>query len=152
MSKFSIALLVSALTSFFVTDPDDSRTKAEVRLPAETADVYLDHPPLLLPFDGDTNKVKKNPNDRRGDATQQEYVTPLYLGNPSNMRTSYELEDDLSGFSIYEKVGDVNFRKPSFISYEDYIRYRREKEAADYFREQSLMANRGEEQGLQLNI
>ena len=154
MSKFSIAVLLSAIASFITPKNDALRLEVEEPSYEEAIANDLDEIPAL-PFqilEGDTNKVKKNPNDRVGDATQQEYVTPLQLGNPSNFSTSFELEDDLSGFTIYEKVGEVDFRRPSFISLEDYIRYRREKEASDYFREQSLLSNAENQQGLELNI
>ncbi|RMG58660.1 MAG: cell surface protein SprA, partial [Bacteroidetes bacterium] len=107
-------------------------------------------PPAIL--EGDTNKVRKNPNDRKGDATRQEYVTPLFLGNPSNMNTTFQLDEKEWGFTIREQIGDIDFRRPSHISFEDYIRYRREQGNRDYFREQSMAANREEQQGLALNI
>lgn len=153
MSKFSIGLLLSAIASFFTPENDAVRLEAEEYSLEEAADICMEDPFDLVFYDeGDTNKVKKNPNDRVGDATQQEYVTPLQLGNPANMKTTFELEDDLSGYTIYERVGTVDFRRPSFIGLEDYIKYRREKEETDYFREQSQLASAESREGLQLNI
>ncbi|MEM7373840.1 MAG: cell surface protein SprA [Bacteroidota bacterium] len=140
------------MASLFTPENDAVRLEVEENSIEEAAAICLDDLPALHVWEGDTNKVKKNPNDRVGDATRQEYVTPLHLGNPQNMMTSFKLEDDLSGYSIYEKVGEINVRRPSFISFEDYIKYRREKEATDYFRDQSLASNLETEKGLELNI
>ena len=84
-------------------------------------------PPGIFAVDGDTSKVKDNPNDRAGDATTQEYVTPMFFKNPSNVQTTFELAEDGSGYYIYERVGKVDIRRPSFISFDDYLAYRKEK-------------------------
>lgn len=153
MSKFSIALLVSAITSFFFADPSNKRHEEEVRQTVNTAEQGFVLPPdEVIPLDGDTSKVKSNPNDRVGDATREGYATPLYLGNPANMKTTFELDEDGTGFNIYEKVGDIDFRRPSYISYEDYKDYRKKKSEKDYFRELSDAANAENRQGLALNI
>ncbi|MEZ4776875.1 MAG: cell surface protein SprA [Bacteroidia bacterium] len=153
MSKFSLAMLVSAITSFFFADTGTTGKEAEVCPQVEviSTDSFFSVEELLTP-DGDTSKVKSNPNNRIGDATRQEYVTPLYLGNPGNLETIFELNDDGSGFNIYERVGKVDFRRPSYISYEDFLEYRKKKSQQDYFREQSMSANAESRQGLALNI
>lgn len=108
---------------------------------------------LLSPihFDSDTNKPK-NPNDRQGDATTQKYVTPLYLGNPKNLEVTYELSEDGKGYYIYEKVGGINVRPPSYISREDFLKLQRQRNMQEYFREQSLATNIEQKRGLELNI
>ncbi|MEO1451005.1 MAG: cell surface protein SprA, partial [Bacteroidota bacterium] len=148
MSKFSITLLISAWMSFFYT-PDHIEQVPEALSP-EVIDPEAW--PAPTPPEGDTSKVKKTPNDRQGDPTQQGYVTPLYLGNPGNFKTTYELREDLSGFDIHEKVGDVDFRSPSFISFEDYIKYHRESGVQDYFKEQSLASNAENQKGLEFSF
>ncbi|RMG19840.1 MAG: cell surface protein SprA [Bacteroidetes bacterium] len=90
----------------------------------------------------------KNPNDRRGDPTTQEYVTPLYLGNPRNLQTTFELRDDLSGYDIYERIGKIDIRPPSHISFEDYQEYRRKKMMEDYYRQQAMQSNEELRKGL----
>ncbi|GAB4405134.1 MAG: cell surface protein SprA [Bacteroidia bacterium] len=151
MSKFSIAWLVSAFLALFYPDPSPDHQDQEVH-PVRTA-IEVDSllPPVPLIIEEDTSK-KRNPNDRRGDATHQPYVTPLYLGNPGNMRTIFELDSTRWGYSIYERVGDIDVRDPSYIPFDSYIDYRRERGVRDYFREQSLATNAGNSKGLQLDI
>lgn len=147
MSNFSFFYLVSAITSIFWTGtnlPIEETCLEE----SQVIEAYLDTIPSTFYSDGDTSKVKKNPNNRQGDATKQERLTPLFLGNPSNLQTSYELKEDLSGYNIYEKVGSINVRKPSHISFEDYVEYRQKKMVRDYYRQQAQSANAEQRQGL----
>jgi len=92
--------------------------------------------------------ITENPNDREGDATTQDYVSPLFINNPSNFQTSYELTDDLSGYNIYEQIGEIDFRNPSFISFDDYLEYRQKNQMSSYFKDQGLAVNQANKKGL----
>lgn len=152
MANYSVAWLLPVIMSFFMAgaEPElvsDLATDNELKqveaydfahLTDSSKKKLVSTAHIAL---GDTGKVKKNPNDRAGDATRQDYVTPLYLRNPSNFQTDYELDEDMSGFTITEKVGSVDFRRPSYISYEDYYKYRKQKGMRDYLKEQSLASN-----------
>ena len=148
MSNFSFFYLVSAITSIFWAGTNVPLVEETCLEESQVIEAYLDTLPLTYFSDGDTSKVKKNPNNRQGDATHQERLTPLFLGNPSNLQTLYELEDDLSGYNIYEKVGKINVRKPSHISFEDYAEYRRKEMIKDYYRQQAKNANTEQREGL----
>ncbi|MEO0469925.1 MAG: hypothetical protein AAF206_09930, partial [Bacteroidota bacterium] len=152
MSKFSIAMLVSAVFSLFVAEPEKQDTP-ETDMPQAhglgLVDSVLDIPQYFPP--GDTNKPN-NPNNRPGDPTTQGYVTPLTLGMPKNVEISYEISEDGKGYYIYEKVGGINVRPPSYISRDDYIELRRKKGIDNYFREQSLSSSAENRDGLALNL
>lgn len=149
MSNFSIALLVSAIASVFFTDIDEGTSQYEAVAVQEVVEDCLEEiPPGIYSVDGDTSKVKENPNDRAGDATTQEYVPPMLLGNPSNIETTFELTEDGTGYNIYERVGGIDIRPPSYISFEDYLAYRKEKGISDYFRQQGLSSNEENKPGL----
>lgn len=133
----------------FFAGIDDKQKGKEVVAAFEAMEVCPeDMPPTIYSVDGDTSKVKDTPNDRPGDATTQEYVTPLFLDNPSNITTTFELTEDGTGYNIYEKVGGVDIRPPSFISFEDYLAYRKQKGITDYFKQQGLSANEESKDGL----
>ncbi|WNJ21415.1 cell surface protein SprA [Pontibacter sp. G13] len=152
MSKFSFALLFSAIAAFFAPENEiPSQDPSDVKI-GNLVTWSSDPDSTSLETDGDTSKVKKNPNDRVGDATQQEYVTPLQLPAPGNFQTSFELDTDSMGFNIFERAGALDIRRPSYIGYEDYISYRLDRDREDYFREKSLANNEIAEKGLELNI
>ena len=155
MSKFSVALLLSALMSLFFGEPETPpESTEEPPVVLEEAEPQLPLDTLELPVpEEDTSKVRKNPNNRIGDATHVDYVSPFYFGGlPSNYQTQYQLREDLSGFDIYEKVGKVDVRRPSTIGYDDYLKYRRQKEAEAYFRDKSLATNEELERDLELRV
>ncbi|MDP5169266.1 MAG: cell surface protein SprA, partial [Bacteroidia bacterium] len=96
--------------------------------------------------------VGPNPNNRIGDATRQPYVPPLQLGMPRNYSEQFKLDSARMGYSIYERVGKIDIRPPSYIDFKDYLKYRREEDVEEYFRQKSLATNREEQNGLELNI
>ncbi|MEM6260959.1 MAG: cell surface protein SprA [Bacteroidota bacterium] len=146
MSKFSIALLISAVVNFFV--PEEITPDPSVVETVDTVVTQFELPPTVISVDGDTSKPK-NPNNHVGDATRQPYVSPINLKNPGNVQITFELTEDGKGYYIYERVGGVDIKPPSYISFEDYLKYRREKGMDDYYREQSLASNEeAEQQGL----
>lgn len=148
MSKSSIALMVSALALLFIgTSLADSYRNGTFAYSLFSFNSADEAPPRGFQVDQDTSK-KKNPNDRQGDATRQPYVSPLFLSNPSNFKTTFELEEDLSGYTIYERAGNVDVRRPSHISFEDYLKYRKEKGISDYYKEQSLLGGEQKKDGL----
>lgn len=94
----------------------------------------------------------ENPNDRIGDATTQETVSPMWLQNPTNMVTTYELAPDGKGYYIYEKIGGINVRPPSYITFEDYIKLHEKKLLSESMREAALANNKETKKGLIPNI
>lgn len=104
-----------------------------VEIESDTADFYTDN---------DTPRVKKNPNKRITDATTQPYVSPMYLQNPANFKVEYELEENIKGYSIYERIGDsIRLQYPSRIDFNDYLYYRQDVGIRNYFRELSSKSN-----------
>ncbi|MDW3650972.1 MAG: cell surface protein SprA [Bacteroidia bacterium] len=152
MSKISITVLLWAIGSIFY-NPDGTQEQREEELPLayhEEASLELWSPDQIAVEDT-SKKKKKNPNNRVGDPTRQDRVTPLYLKNPRNFQQTFELNEE-GGYNIYEKIGKINFRPPSTISFEDYLEYRRKKGVTDYFREQASSSNEENRGGLSLDI
>lgn len=149
MSEFSIALLVSVVASVFSgEEATPPQTLADSIPSAVVWQMPYEPPELFYSVDEDTSKKKRNPNDRVGDATRQGYVSPMYLKNPSNVKVEFELSEDGKGYYIHERIGGVDMRPPSWISFEDYLEYRRKNGIAEYYREQSLAQGDGEKPGL----
>ena len=151
MSNYSLALLVSVLTGWLGLNTGTTTTgelnnpiSVYPSLEGDSLRFFSDS----LEIAGDTSKVKKNPNNRAGDATQQPYVSPMFLQNPSNIKYEFELNEDGTGYTVYEKIGDIQIRRPSQISFEDYLQYRREKGINEYFREMAMNANEETREGL----
>lgn len=108
----------------------------------------LDSPQYKLDVKNDPPDSIINPNDRIGDATTQEPVSPMWLENPSNLVTTYELAPDGKGYYIYERIGGIDVRPPSYISLQDYLEFRRKQDMEKYYKEQSLAKNEGKKKSL----
>lgn len=133
MSKHSIGVLVSALLTFFFggnleeVQPEQRPARQETALSTSiSVESRLDTP------------RNENPNNRVVDPTRAPYVSPLWDLNPSNVEIKFELTEDGSGYYIYENIGGVWLRRPSYISFEDYLEYRQKKGINAYYKEQGL--------------
>ncbi len=80
------------------------------------------------------------PSYRYGDPfsnTGGESSSPLLLNDPSQLDMEVEYDSGIR-YSVYERIGDLNFRPATSMSFEEYDRYNDEKIVSDYWREQSL--------------
>lgn len=151
MSKHSIGVLVSALLTFFFggnieeVQPNSNPDKQEVVLEEDQRF------PGVVETKVDTPR-NENPNDRVTDPTRAPFVSPLWDLNPSNQEIKFELNEDGSGYYIYEKIGSLWLRRPSFISFEDYLEYRKKHGLEDYYREQGFAQSEKLQKGLELKL
>ncbi|QMU31633.1 cell surface protein SprA [Adhaeribacter radiodurans] len=75
------------------------------------------------------------PKDRVGDPfSNRTSRSPLLLKNPDNVNLNVDLDDSLRYFEIKEKVGDLNFRNPTIMTYEEYTKYQQQQAIRNYWR------------------
>ncbi len=87
-------------------------------------------------------KATKRPTfqaqDRYGDPFSSTLSrSPLLLGDPAGLSLDVEIDTGLN-YTIYEKIGDINYRPTSSMSFEEFSRYQDDKILSDYWRERSL--------------
>jgi cell surface protein SprA len=80
-------------------------------------------------------------NDSPFDATRRGYRSPLFLGNPKNVETVYELTPDGKSFNVYERVGGRDVRPPTLITIDEYKRLQQRLQVDDYFRQKANLSN-----------
>ncbi len=73
--------------------------------------------------------------------------SPLYLGLPSNISRSVEMDDSLKYYTIYEQIGEDDFRPPTILTYEEFSRIRNAQLEQDYFRQISGNADESDPLG-----
>lgn len=72
--------------------------------------------------------------DRYGDEfSTPPSKSPMQLKKPSNVETKVELNDDLTGYTIYEKVGDLDYRPVSEMSFQEFAEWKREQMVREYW-------------------
>jgi len=72
------------------------------------------------------------------DPTPQGNNSPLYLSSPANVEQNVEYDPETGEYNITEKVGDrINFRNPTYMTFDEYQEYNASQSLRDYWREKS---------------
>lgn len=86
--------------------------------------------------------------DSRYDVTRPLPDSPLFLANPSNVTTIYELTPDGRGFYVYQRVGGRDVRPPSYITRQEYEDMLRREQQRDYWRQKANTRERASGGGI----
>jgi cell surface protein SprA len=78
-----------------------------------------------------------NPEDRPGDPyLYPPTQSPFYLGNPGSYQMEVDVDTSLN-YTIREQMGDIDYRPPSTMSFEEYNRLHNRRMLSDYWRDRS---------------
>lgn len=73
--------------------------------------------------------------DRRGDPfSNKGQTSPLLKNQPSNIKTEVELDTNDNTYTIYEKVGEMDYRPASSMTFEEYSKYREREVMRNYMK------------------
>ncbi len=93
----------------------------------------------------DTTRSRRQPvfrfNDRYGDpfsSTPQE--SPLFLKDPALKKLDVSIDTGMN-YTIYEKIGEVNFRPVSTMSFQEFKRYQEQQQIKSYWKTQTKAAS-----------
>lgn len=76
--------------------------------------------------------------DRLGDPfSSQQSPSPLLLKDPSGLKLDVEIDTGMN-YTIYEKIGDINYKPTSTMSFEEFSRIQEEKMIRNYWKTRSL--------------
>jgi cell surface protein SprA len=71
--------------------------------------------------------------DRTGDFLRNPNTNPIDLKDPKSVEKKVELDPVTGRYILSEKIGDEDFRPSTFMSFEEYLEYRRKQDERDYF-------------------
>lgn len=75
--------------------------------------------------------------DRYGDPfSNNTSSSPLLLQNPSNLKLGVEIDTGMN-YTIYEKIGDLNYRPTSTMSFEEFSQYQQRQQLKEYWKNRS---------------
>ena len=78
------------------------------------------------------------PNDRFGDPfSNRTSKSPLVLQDPASLKLDVEIDTGMN-YTIYEKIGDINFRPTSQMSFQEFNNYHTSQLIRDYWKDKSL--------------
>jgi cell surface protein SprA len=76
--------------------------------------------------------------DRYGDPFSSNIgQSPFLLGDPAALSLDVEIDTGLN-YTIYEKIGDINFRPTSSMTFDEFSNYQEQEMLSNYWRERSL--------------
>jgi cell surface protein SprA len=88
------------------------------------------------------------PKDRRSDPfSERTKESPLLLGPPANIKLDVTLDDSLKRFDIRERMGEIDYRNPTTMTFEEYSRYQQQQSIRNYWRAKSEGGVAGESGG-----
>ncbi len=93
----------------------------------------------------DTTRAKRKPifrfSDRHGDPfSTPENESPLFLKDPSSKKIDVEIDTSMN-YTIYEKMGDVNYRPITTMSFEEFKHYQEQQQLKNYWKSKSKAAS-----------
>ncbi len=111
----------------------------------------FDDPGYLLPPDsipeGDTTLILRYPFPDNSDLLFAPADTHgLYLGNPSNMESEIEYDPETNEYIFKNKIGDLDYRNPTYMSFDEYREWELNNSLNAYWKEQST-ARSGRDRG-----
>ncbi len=60
---------------------------------------------------------------------------PLKLNDPSNFKTTITYNPDSNTYEVEQKMGNLDYRPPSYLTFEEYVEYERKKAVRDYWKQ-----------------
>ncbi len=75
--------------------------------------------------------------DRTGDFINDRNRNPIDLKDPAAIEKNIEYDPATGLYLLQERIGDDYFRPPTYMTFEEYLQYRRKQDEQDYFRQLS---------------
>lgn len=102
-----------------------------LQVKASEIKVYIDSPGVQLPF-----PIEEH-NDPTGNNPQS-----FDLGMPTNVTTTVEYDPETGTYIFRETIGEnINYRPPSMMTLEEYLKYMQQKEMEEYWKERIAKEN-----------
>ncbi|GAO45585.1 cell surface protein SprA [Flavihumibacter petaseus] len=75
--------------------------------------------------------------DRRSDPIQEPSRNPFDLSDPANLKRTVEYDPVTRQYYIVEKIGNKFYRAPTYMTFEEYLRFKAREQEAEYFRQRA---------------
>ncbi len=99
-------------------------------LPSEAESAFLS--------DSDTTSLKYPFGDRYGDSySAPSGKSPMYLNDPANIKTDVKYDPDNNRYNINENMGNLFYRNPSYLTFEEFVEHEFNHSTRDYWRQRA---------------
>ena len=89
---------------------------------------------VVLPPDTPEVKLPYNFKDNNGSQAIFDDKNPLYLENPSNIKTEVTYDPKTGNYDVSQNMGGLKYRPDTYVDAEDYQDYMFRKATHDYWR------------------
>ncbi|HRN93374.1 MAG TPA: cell surface protein SprA, partial [Chitinophagales bacterium] len=108
-------------------------------------------PPIPKAAAADSSKSQKNRypmKDRTGDFVSDKSKDPFYLEDPKNVTQTVEYDPKSGQYILREKIGDQDYRPPTYLTYDEYLKTTEKQERDAYWKSRSNALGLVEDRGL----
>jgi len=106
-------------------------------------------PPDSITGDDTTHQILPYPTEEEQfPYTGDENANPLFLKDPSNLQSEVEYDHETGQYIMRHKMGDVEYRPPTYMSLDEYREYDLENSVQEYWRERAKAAGVGTRSGI----
>ncbi len=138
MKKIFKLFFIGSVIGGFLLIMLNSKANPDVYLVYHSDDFNPKIPHTDDTIPGDTT-LKYPFKDNSGNPTIKQYNSPLYLNNPSNIRSSVEYDPRTGKFIFLDKIGDMNYRKPYSMNRNEYQRWQENRVNTENWKERSSL-------------
>lgn len=103
--------------------------------------------PVAPPDSSDTDTVPY-PLPEEESAFDTELDHKLYLENPDNFSTEVEYDPETNRYYFVHKVGSLEYRTPTYMTFEEYLKYDMEQRMQQHWKERVSQEQAGGDNGL----
>jgi len=139
-SLFALTIIFSASTHLLLAD--DNRRNDNVRAlnffqqQQQEQDTTKQDTTKNVPYTP-TRRPTYKPKDRFGDPfSNVTSPSPLLLQDPSSLELDVDIDTALN-YTIYEKIGDLNYRPTSSMTFEEFKQYQERRQLKEYWKNRS---------------
>ncbi|HNP97838.1 MAG TPA: cell surface protein SprA, partial [Bacteroidia bacterium] len=94
--------------------------------------------PVAMVADSDTTQLRYPFHDRQGDPYSNPGTSnPLYLKDPANIKTTVDYDPDNNRYNINENMGELFYRNPSYMSFDEFVDHEFNKSTQDYWKQRA---------------
>ncbi len=87
---------------------------------------------------GDTTLISPF-SDYSGNRKKPSVTSPLFLRKPSNIKTEVKYDPKTGKFIFYDKIGNINYRRPESMTFEEYNSYSNQQAIKNYWLERAAL-------------
>lgn len=138
-------ILVGILILTFVAGISPRSEAGESRLPMSVVETEEEN-------GVDTVRLRYPIEDYRGDGYTGQSRPSIDLNDPRNLQRSVEYDPATGRYRIVERIGDRFFRAPTWMTFEEFMRYEQDRQLREYFEKRSRIADLAERPSMQPDL